>query len=369
MSHMRSSHNYLILLLVSSASAFTLLAQQPAPATNTSAPQPTPTLLIQTDLDCTFTVDDGASVALLADVIKKMPIALGEHLITAVTADRKDQWKTVVNADKPVQKVVVIELQKVRAAREKGEREAAQLEQDIKTKKEQAEKDGGETRDKATLQNAIKQRQTEIEGQIVELRRQVRLEVVAAQADDDSAQQSRVNQAIASTQRTNIGMLAGIADNALATSSASSATAHRVRAAQLQSQIDDLNRQAASLDSGGPLLPMGAGEKIGTIGKIPGEDGVFNLGHGDFWGHHPGQLSVSPDRVQWVESGKPKHNLSLSCAQLEQAVYESGGSYVFLHIKGVGERDFDIQAPYTAAQVVDALSKACPSLERLRLVP
>ena len=160
MSHMRSSHNYLILLLVSSASAFTLLAQQPASATNTSAPQATPTLLIQTDLDCTFTVDDGASVALLADVIKKMPIAFGEHLITAVTADRKDQWKTVVNADKPVQKVVVIELQKVRAAREKGEREAAQLEQDIKTKKEQAEKDGGETRDKATLQNAIKQRHT-----------------------------------------------------------------------------------------------------------------------------------------------------------------------------------------------------------------
>lgn len=97
--------------LATTTVAFVILAQPQAS---------TPTLLIQSDVDCTFAVDDGVSESIKAGVIRRIPTTLGEHLVTATTIDRKDRWKTVVNADQPIQKVVVIELLKVRAAPGRG---------------------------------------------------------------------------------------------------------------------------------------------------------------------------------------------------------------------------------------------------------
>jgi murein DD-endopeptidase MepM/ murein hydrolase activator NlpD len=94
-------------------------------------------MLLQSDLDCTFAIDDQPKQSLKAGDTVRISVTLGQHLVTAVSADGKDRWKTVVDADKPVQKVVLIELVKVRAARQAAERQVAQLKQEIAAKERQ----------------------------------------------------------------------------------------------------------------------------------------------------------------------------------------------------------------------------------------
>jgi hypothetical protein len=218
---------------------------QPRPS-STSAPSHTKsaaTLLIQSDMDCIFTVDDQPSQAMRSGETKRVTAALGEHLVTAVSGDGKDRWKTVVDFDKPVQKVVLIELLKVRAARESGERETEQLEQEIKAKTAQAKAVRGAT-------ETLKQQRAETEDQIVELQKQVRQEESAAQDDEVRAQQLRQQGAAAATQGTNLGNMTGLIGNMEADNAISSARAHRAKAGQLQDQITDLNRQLERLNRG-----------------------------------------------------------------------------------------------------------------------
>src|SRR5260370_31915642 len=111
-------YGLVMLLIVCAALVVRTFAQQQAPAAGATVIQAGPILLIQTNLDCTFALDGGASQTLKAKDIKRLPIPLGEHLVTALSLDGKDQWEMVVNADKPLQKVVLIDLKKMRTDRE-----------------------------------------------------------------------------------------------------------------------------------------------------------------------------------------------------------------------------------------------------------
>ena len=226
-----------------------LSAQKP------DAAQPSPTLLVQTDADCSFALDDGPGELLKAGPFKRSSITLGEHVVSCVSQDGKDRWRTVISADKPVQKVVLIELQKVRVAREKDEKEATQLERDIKAKREQAEKLKAATANATARQDAINSRKSQIQDQIAGVQKQIQQEQAAAQDDDANTQQAR--SCVASAPKTSVGVLIAAGCSAKATESDNSARAHRGNIVRLQNQISDLNREMARPDAG--LNPEYAG--------------------------------------------------------------------------------------------------------------
>jgi len=218
-------------VLISMATQFPAYAQQ----RKLSAPKPTGgTLLIQTDSDCVLTLDDQPAQPMQRTETKKITAPLGEHLLTAVTPDGKDHWKTVVNLDKPVQKVVLIELLTIRAARESTERDAGQLQHDIQVKTEQTQA----LREKT---DKLKQAQGRLEQQIAEFQKQARQEESAARSDDNQAQQMRQQAMAGAAQGTNLGNLTAALGNAGVSNSLNSANAHRARASQIQDQITDLN--------------------------------------------------------------------------------------------------------------------------------
>ncbi len=209
--------------------------QRKLSAAKPSAPKPTgATLLVQTDTDCMVVIDDQPGQPMLRAETKKITAPLGEHLLAAVSTDGKDQWKTVVNLDKPVQKVVLIELLKIRAARESAEREAEQLQHEIQAKTGQAQS----LREKT---EKLKQAQGRLEQQIAELQKQARQEESAAQSDEYQAQQMRQQAMAGAAQGTNLGNFTAALGNAGVNNALNSANAHRARASQIQDQITDLN--------------------------------------------------------------------------------------------------------------------------------
>jgi hypothetical protein len=215
-------------------------AQQRKP----TAPKPLgATLLIQTDSDCMITLDDQPGQAMQLNETKKIAVPLGEHLLSAVSTDGKDHWKTVVALDKPVQKVVLIELLKVRAARESSEHEARQLQQTIQAKTEQAQA----LREKT---DKLKQAQGRLEQQIADLQKQARQEESAARNDESQAQQMRQQAMAAAAQGTNLGNFTAALGNAGVNNSMNSANAHRAKASQIQDQITDLNLKLEQVKRG-----------------------------------------------------------------------------------------------------------------------
>ncbi|MFL6313470.1 MAG: hypothetical protein ACJ71W_15325 [Terriglobales bacterium] len=228
---LRSCGFLLLLSVLSIAMQLPARAQQRKPA----APKPLgATLLIQTDSDCMITLDDQPAQVMQLNETKKIAMSLGEHLLGAVSTDGKDHWKTVVALDKPVQKVVLIELLKVRAARESSEHEARQLQQTIQAKTEQAQA----LREKT---DKLKQAQGRLEQQIAELQKQARQEESAAQSDEYQAQQMRQQAMAGAAQGTNLGNFTAALGNVGVNNAMNSATAHRARASQIQNQITDLN--------------------------------------------------------------------------------------------------------------------------------
>jgi hypothetical protein len=220
-----------LLALISMAIHFPAHAQQ----RKLTATKPTGgTLLIQTDSDCVITLDDQPGQPMQRNETRKIVAPLGEHLLTAVSPDGKDHWKTVVNLDKPVQKVVLIELLTIRAARESAEREAGKLQHEIQAKTEQTQA----LREKT---DKLKQAQGWLEQQIAELQKQARQEESAARSDDNQAQQMRQQAMAGAAQGTNLGNLTAAIGNAGVNNALNSANAHRATASQIQDQITNLN--------------------------------------------------------------------------------------------------------------------------------
>ena len=172
--------------------AAALSAQQQVPPANVTTDQSSPTLLVQTNLDCTFTVDDGETQVLKAGEIKRLPISLGEHLFTATSIDRKDQWRVVVNADKPLQKVVLIDLQKTRVERENAERSVSPSEQEAGGKV--AANQGGQGIDTGVGGTTeASKRRAELTDQRVVLQKQIQAEQLAVQVYEAQARQFRAS--------------------------------------------------------------------------------------------------------------------------------------------------------------------------------
>ncbi|MGA3211849.1 MAG: DUF1566 domain-containing protein [Terriglobales bacterium] len=76
-------------------------------------------LVVVTDFPCTWILDGVEKGRLAVDVPAKVPVAFGKHLIRAVTLDGADHWETQADISKPQEEVVAIELNAVRANRQK----------------------------------------------------------------------------------------------------------------------------------------------------------------------------------------------------------------------------------------------------------
>jgi len=157
-------------------------AGQSTPSKSPAPAQGGATMLVQSDLDCTFAIDDQPKQPLKAGDTVRISATSGQHLVTAVSADGKDRWKTVVDVDKPAQKVVLIELVKVRAARQAAERQVLQLQQDIAAKEEQGKEDRQKTQALEQQRAAVTTKQREIDDEIAALQKRARHED-ASQAD------------------------------------------------------------------------------------------------------------------------------------------------------------------------------------------
>jgi len=200
----------------------TIWAQNPKPkpkpaggGTAKRAPAaPTATLLIKSDMTALVSMDGepikkrgNEPAAIQPDEIVRHPVPLGEHIIEAVTLDGLDKWHEVLAVDKVGQRVVVVELERVREARvDKSDRSkerqaanAAQIQRDAedKAKNEQRERERRiDDRRKADAERIEKERAEQKEADLDQRARALRsqisqLESAADRADrraDDSRQ-------------------------------------------------------------------------------------------------------------------------------------------------------------------------------------
>jgi TPR repeat protein len=107
---------------------FAARAQQDAgpvlrPRTNPK-PAASATLLVMCDLDCDWRLDGKAQGRIAAGDSATARVDIGEHMVVAATEDGLDKTQQLAEVKKAGQKVVNFELQPLRAARLKTEREA-----------------------------------------------------------------------------------------------------------------------------------------------------------------------------------------------------------------------------------------------------
>ena len=133
-----------VLIAVIAATPVSCLAIQanaPQVQPKPSQPRPTgPTLLVLCDLACTWKLDGETKGRIEAGASAKVRVEPGEHLVVASTEDGADQIKQHIEVKSVGQTLDEIDLQPLRDARLKAEREAIDTaEQEAKDKTAQQE--------------------------------------------------------------------------------------------------------------------------------------------------------------------------------------------------------------------------------------
>jgi hypothetical protein len=125
--------------------------QAPVKPTANKAVAPTATLLVKCDIEAVVTLDGEPlrksgeqAVPLSANEVVKKSVPLGEHVIEAATVDGRDKWKEVLAVEKTGQKVVLIELDALRAAREAKEAQARKDEEQERARVQREEQRAAE---------------------------------------------------------------------------------------------------------------------------------------------------------------------------------------------------------------------------------
>jgi hypothetical protein len=222
-------------------------------------------VLLSSDVDCRFSIDDVPTGELAKDGKTFISVEIGEHLVEAFTKDGIDKWKTVLVADKPQQKVILIELEQKRAARIAKEREIKALRDGIvadqlrveviaaqreKNAREQAALEAH----RATAQKAkqaaldsLNAQRKDLLSRIDSLRLQVMTENNLAASDDGRAAAGERGYMFTANSTLPIAQLLGGFDQLGASFARDSAESHRAKARRLQYDIADLERQVRDL--------------------------------------------------------------------------------------------------------------------------
>ena len=231
-----------------------------------AAPSRYPVLLLRSDADCKFSIDGVPAGELASNIIKIVSIDFGEHLFEAFGKDGTDKWETVVDVEKPLQKVLLIGLAKVRSARLAAEQEAAQLREEIRTKQQKAAqlederkeltgrqteleaKRAADQKAKQEAQAALNAKRKDILARMEVLQLQMRTENDLAANDEQAAASGERGAAAVAGSTNGLAQLLGVVNSTGADLKRQSAQDHRNSARQLQNQIDDLQRQLIHLD-------------------------------------------------------------------------------------------------------------------------
>jgi hypothetical protein len=217
------------------------------PGSRNARPVGGPTILLRSDADCRVTFDDGPSQFLAAGVTRKVRTALGEHLVIAVSLDGKDDWKTVVQIEKPIQKVVLIELSKARTQRENGEVEATRLQEEVAAKEQQAQKLRQSRQELGAKQEEMKRHRAEIQEKIGTLQIEAQDEESKAAKDDAAAEELKQNGYRAASAGGNLNNTVAILSVSKANEFYQSAQRRREHAKQLRQEIVHLQSQLQTL--------------------------------------------------------------------------------------------------------------------------
>jgi hypothetical protein len=192
-------------------------------------------LLIGSDLACSVKVDDGAPTDLAPDEPLIIKVAPGDHLLTVVSRDGKDKWRTVVDVDKP-SKAVLIPLAGVKQAREQGVRavqqDFAQAQQQVRAAATRSQQQAQAAADRDAKRKQI----ADIQSQINDLREQAETDQEAAQFAEQEAQMS---------QQSCANLPAGVRCNYQAAASGM----NQIMANQKRQEIQRINVQISELQA------------------------------------------------------------------------------------------------------------------------
>lgn len=193
---------------------FAALLLLPVPAAAQSS------LLIRPDRDAWVEVDGkpASQIPFVAWTVYEIAVAPGEHLVTALTTDRRDRWEAVVNVMENNKTFVLVSLATLNEEREV---------------KESADRD--DARQRAQI--------AELERKLGDLRRRLGLELTEARQAEQAADMARNNPAPTNWLRA--------LNDGLAKMSDTSAQKHRGNAEQLQVQISELEHQIDGVRVGG----------------------------------------------------------------------------------------------------------------------
>jgi len=232
------------------------------------SPAKSPVLLLRSDADCKYSIDGVSVGELNSGVIKTIPVDFGEHLFEAFAKDGIDKWETVIDIEKPLQKVLLIGLAKVRVARLAALQEAEQLRQEIQAKQQKAgqleterktlagrqmeseEKRVADLKAKQEAQAVLIAKRKEILAQIESLQLQMRSENDLA-VQDEQAAAAGYRGSGGAPDNSKLGQFVGVlgaANKTLADAKMQSADGHRRKARELQNQIEDKQRELAHLE-------------------------------------------------------------------------------------------------------------------------
>jgi len=152
--------------------------QDDAPLVHPKQPPPKPagaTLLVLCDLACNWKLDGEPKGRIEAGASAKVKVELGQHVVVAVTEDGADQVRQIVEVKSTGQTAATIDLQPVRDARLKSEKEA----------KDKADQ---ESREKAAHEQEAKDKAAE-EARVKAAREQEARDKIAQEARDKAAQE------------------------------------------------------------------------------------------------------------------------------------------------------------------------------------
>jgi len=234
-----------LLLLMVSFSPFlsTGLAQgQNAPVKRT---RPRAALLVRADSDCALTIDGNDAGMLQTSKWRAIQLPLGEHVVTATLADGSFRWDGVVNMDKPIQKVLLVNIAQQKAVALQRQQQELQAAMQAAQARAQAEQAQAQQQQLMQRQLQVQQQRQAISQQIQELEKQLQAELDAAHNDEKEANDQRASAAGYGMSNNAWGKLAGQIGQMGANESAKAAAQHRARVEQLQQQINSLTRQMA----------------------------------------------------------------------------------------------------------------------------
>jgi len=197
-------------------------------------------LIIATDLACSVKVDDSDARELSPDEPLIVRVALGDHVLTAISRDGQDKWQTIVQVDKPRSKAILIPLLSVKQIREQNVHAVAR-ELDQARERARVAADRMQQQARASADQEGKRREmADIRSQIDDLRETA--------TDDEQAAQNYEEQAqLAEDQCSNLpagvrcyGSAAAIMDKGLASQK-------RQEVQRINAQINELRGQLQAL--------------------------------------------------------------------------------------------------------------------------